>query len=102
MRQAVRVHPAAQRHCVHQRHAGPGGRRQHEAHATRVQGRCTLMDYYLDELKAAPGVLKYIANGKLVLTGKGGGAYCSTSSRQPTFHMNDTVGWVIYRGVYGS
>ena len=33
------------------------------------------MDYYLDELKAAPGVLKYIANGKLVLTGKGGGAY---------------------------
>ena len=33
------------------------------------------MDYYLNELKAAPGVLKYITNGKLVLTGKGGGAY---------------------------
>ena len=33
------------------------------------------MDYYLNELKAAPGVLKYIANGKLVLMGKGSGAY---------------------------
>ena len=37
----------------------------------KCKGNCTLMDYYLDELKAAPGVLKYIANGKLGLTGKG-------------------------------
>ena len=34
---------------------------------------CTLTDYYLDELKAAPGMLKYITNGKLVLAGKDGG-----------------------------
>ena len=41
----------------------------------KCKGECTLMDYYLDELKAAPGVLKYIVNGKLSLTGKGGGAH---------------------------
>ena len=35
---------------------------------------CTLADYYLDKLKAAPGVLKYIMNSKLVLTGKDGSA----------------------------
>ena len=33
------------------------------------------MDYYLNELKAAPGVLKYIGNGKLILTSKGGGVH---------------------------
>ena len=35
-----------------------------------------LVDYYLDELKAAPGVLKCIGTGKqLVLTGRDGGAH---------------------------
>ena len=34
---------------------------------------CTLVDYYLDKLKATPSVLKYIMNGKLVLAGKDGG-----------------------------
>ena len=33
------------------------------------------MDYYLDELKAAPGVLKYIANSKLILASKGGSTH---------------------------
>ena len=41
----------------------------------KCKGDCTLMDYYLDELKAAPGMLKYIVNGKLGLTGKGGGTH---------------------------
>ena len=41
----------------------------------KCKGDCTLMDYYLDKLKAAPGVLKYIVNGKLGLTGKGGGVH---------------------------
>ena len=41
----------------------------------KCKGDCTLVDYYLDELKAAPGMLKYIVNGKLGLTGKGGGAH---------------------------
>ena len=75
MSRAVRVHPTAQQHRVCRRHAGPGGHRQHEAHAVRVQGQCTLVDYYLDELKATPSVLKYIANSKLILVGKGGGTY---------------------------
>ena len=39
------------------------------------KGDCTLMDYYLDKLKAAPGMLKYIVNGKLILTGKGSSAH---------------------------
>ena len=34
---------------------------------------CILADYYLNKLKAAPSVLKYIMNGKLVLTNKDGG-----------------------------
>ena len=34
---------------------------------------CTLADYYLNKLKAAPGVLKCIMNGKLVLAGKDSG-----------------------------
>ena len=32
----------------------------------KCKGDCTLVDYYLDELKATPGMLKYIVNGKLV------------------------------------
>ena len=39
------------------------------------KGDCTLMDYYLDKLKATPSVLKYITNDKLVLTSNGSGAH---------------------------
>ena len=41
----------------------------------KCKGDCTLVDHYLDKLKATPNVLKYIVNGKLSLTGKGGGAH---------------------------
>ena len=75
MRWAVHVHPTTQRHHVHWHRAGPGGCHQHEVHTARVQGQCTLVDYYLDELTATRGVLKYITNGKLILAGKDGSAY---------------------------
>ena len=45
---------------------------------SECKGDCTLTNYYLDELSrlaAAPGMLKYIANGKLILAGKAGGAH---------------------------
>ena len=48
---------------------GDAANTKHVLH--ECKGNCTLVDYYLDELKAAPGVLRYITNGKLVLTGKG-------------------------------
>ena len=41
----------------------------------KCKGNCTLMDYYLDKLKAGPGMLRYIVNGKLGCTSKGSGAY---------------------------
>ena len=37
----------------------------------KCKGNCTLMDYDLDKLKAAPSMLKYIANSKPGLTSKG-------------------------------
>ena len=41
----------------------------------KCKGNCTLVDYYLDKLKATPSMLKYIANGKLGLISKGSGVY---------------------------
>ena len=41
----------------------------------KCKGNCTLMDYYLDKLKAALSMLKYIANRKLGLTSKGSGMH---------------------------
>ena len=49
----------------------------------KCKGDCTLMDYYLDKLKAAPDVLKYIVNGKLVLAGNGGGAHIKQAADFP-------------------
>ena len=54
------------------------------------KGDCTLADYYLNELKAAPSVLKYITNGKLILTSKDGGTYIRSSKYAAVFTGHDS------------
>ena len=52
---------------------GDAAQMKHMLH--KCKGDCILVDYYLDKLKAAPGMLKYIANGKLGLTSKDSGTH---------------------------
>ena len=60
---------------VHRCCAGPGDAANTKCMLCKCKGDCTLVDYYLNELKATPGVLKYIVNGKLSLTSNGGSAH---------------------------
>ena len=53
------------------------------------KGDCTLADYYLDKLKAAPSVLKYITNGKLVLASKDGSTHIKSSKYTMVFTGHD-------------
>ena len=61
----------------------------HQCALHECEGNCTLADYYLDELKAAPSVLKYIANGKLVLASKDGSAHIKSSKYTMVFTGRD-------------
>ena len=47
------------------------------------------MDYYLHKLKAAPSVLKYIANSKLVLASKDGSTHIKSSKYTAVFTGRD-------------
>ena len=51
----------------------------------KCKGDCTLADYYLDKLKATPSMLKYITNGKLVLTSKDSGTHIKSSKYTVVF-----------------
>ena len=53
------------------------------------KGDCTLADYYLNKLKATPSMLKYIVNGKLVLTSKDGGVHIRSSKYTAVFTGHD-------------
>ena len=53
------------------------------------KGDCTLTNYYHNELKAAPSVLKYIINGKLVLASKDGGVHIKSSKYTVVFTGRD-------------
>ena len=53
------------------------------------KGDCTLADYYLDELKATPSMLKYITNSKLVLASKDGGTHIKSSKYTVVFTGRD-------------
>ena len=86
------VHPTSRWHHVRRRCAGPLD--QEDAANTKCalcecKGDCTLADYYLDELKAAPSVLKYITNSKLVLASKDGGAHIKSSKYTAVFMGRD-------------
>ena len=86
------VHPTSRRHRVHQRHAGPldqGDAANTKCALCECKGNCTPADYYLNELKAAPSVLKYIANSKLVLASKDGGAHIKSSKYTVVFTGHD-------------
>ena len=53
------------------------------------KGDCTLVDYYLDELKATPSMLKYITNGKLILASKDGSTHIKSSKYTAVFTGHD-------------
>ena len=53
------------------------------------KGDCTLADYYLNKLKATPSVLKYIMNGKLILTSKDSGTHIKSSKYTVVFMGRD-------------
>ena len=58
-------------------------------HLCECKGNCTLMEYYLDELKAAPSMLKYIMNGKLILASKDGSMHIKSSKYTAVFTGRD-------------
>ena len=61
----------------------------HQCMLHECKGDCTLADYYLDEPKAAPSVLKYITNSKLILTSKDGGMHIKSSKYTAVFTGRD-------------
>ena len=86
------VHPAARRHHIRRCHAGPldqGDATNTKCALHECKGDCTLAEYYLDELKATPSILKYITNSKLVLASKDGGSHIKSSKYTTVFTGHD-------------